>query len=189
MPRIATKRPSPALVIALLALFVAVGGGSFAVAALTSGEKRVVKRIANKQITKRAIQGRTIDLNLDRGDPITKIATVGPYEISGRCAGIPETHTAVIIFAKGPAGHAETIYDRVKNDATDLGNNSRADVLSADVGTEVFSDQVNGTGYIRFGGTTVLRSNSGAVVQVDFSALAWHDAAACHVWGTATTGR
>jgi hypothetical protein len=38
----------------VIALFVAPGGTSFAVAALSKKEKRIVKRIANKQITKRA---------------------------------------------------------------------------------------------------------------------------------------
>lgn len=52
------KRPSHSTVAAYLALFVALGSGSFAVAALSGSEKRVVKRIATKradlQITKRA---------------------------------------------------------------------------------------------------------------------------------------
>jgi hypothetical protein len=49
------KRPSPALVVAILALVAAIGVPAYA---LTKGEKRVVRKIskaqANKQITKRA---------------------------------------------------------------------------------------------------------------------------------------
>src|SRR6476659_8907530 len=41
-------------VISTLALFAALGGGSFAIASLSGSDKKVVKRIANKQITKRA---------------------------------------------------------------------------------------------------------------------------------------
>ena len=45
------KRPSPALVVAILALVAAIAVPAFA---LTKKEKRVVKKIANAQITKRA---------------------------------------------------------------------------------------------------------------------------------------
>jgi len=52
------RLPSPALVISVIALTLAVGGGSFAIAALSHHDKKVVKKIAkkvaNKQITKRA---------------------------------------------------------------------------------------------------------------------------------------
>jgi hypothetical protein len=49
------RLPSPALVISALALIVAVGGGSFALASLNGGKvKKIAKRAANKQITKRA---------------------------------------------------------------------------------------------------------------------------------------
>ena len=49
------RLPSPALVIASIALILAVGGGSAALA-LTDrqSDKRIAKRVANKQITKRA---------------------------------------------------------------------------------------------------------------------------------------
>ena len=45
------KRPSPALVVAMLALVAAIAVPAFA---LTKSEKRVIKKIANAQITKRA---------------------------------------------------------------------------------------------------------------------------------------
>ena len=48
------RLPSPALVISAIALVLAVGGGTFAIAALSHHDKKVVKKIANKQITKRA---------------------------------------------------------------------------------------------------------------------------------------
>src|SRR6478752_1832901 len=40
--------------IAYVALFLALSGGSFAVAALNRHDKRVIKKIVNKQITRRA---------------------------------------------------------------------------------------------------------------------------------------
>jgi hypothetical protein len=47
-------RFSPATAIALVALFLALGGGSFAIASLSSGDKTVIRRIANSRITARA---------------------------------------------------------------------------------------------------------------------------------------
>ncbi len=47
--------PSPALVIGSIALILAIGGGSFALATSdNSTDKRIAKKVANKQITKRA---------------------------------------------------------------------------------------------------------------------------------------
>ncbi len=49
------RLPSPALVISAIALIVAVGGGTFAIAAITNPKvKRISKRQANKQIRKKA---------------------------------------------------------------------------------------------------------------------------------------
>ena len=49
------RLPSPALVIASIALILAVGGGSFALALTDKqSDKRIAKRVSNKQITKRA---------------------------------------------------------------------------------------------------------------------------------------
>ena len=49
------RLPSPAFVIASIALILAVGGGSFALAISDrKSDKRIAKRVANRQITKRA---------------------------------------------------------------------------------------------------------------------------------------
>jgi hypothetical protein len=52
------RLPSPALVISVIALILAVGGGTFAIAALSQHDKKVVKKIAkkvaNKQISTKA---------------------------------------------------------------------------------------------------------------------------------------
>lgn len=49
------RLPSPALVISAIALIVAVGGGSFAIAAINNSKvKKIAKKQANKQIKKKA---------------------------------------------------------------------------------------------------------------------------------------
>src|SRR5436305_8211866 len=49
------RLPSPAMVIASVALVLAVGGGSFALAISDrKGDKKIAKKVANKQITNRA---------------------------------------------------------------------------------------------------------------------------------------
>jgi hypothetical protein len=48
--RATRRRPNHATVVAYLALFAALGGGSFAVASLSGKEKKVVKKIAAKQV-------------------------------------------------------------------------------------------------------------------------------------------
>ena len=49
------RLPSPALVISVIALILAVGGGSFALAISDKkSDKKIAKKVANRQITKRA---------------------------------------------------------------------------------------------------------------------------------------
>jgi|GEM_PF-2052629 len=49
------KLPSPALAISVIALILAVGGGTFAIASNDNKQdRRIAKKVANKQITKRA---------------------------------------------------------------------------------------------------------------------------------------
>ena len=64
------RRLSYANVTATLALFVALAGGSFAVAALNGQEKRVVKKIAKRQANKR-ITARAPELSVKHANPPT----------------------------------------------------------------------------------------------------------------------
>ena len=76
------------------------------------------------------------------------------------------------------------------NDTTDAGDQSQSSVPPANVETKVIKLNVD-SGFGRDGGTFVIRSNTGRMVQVLFSATLDKNAAAmgaCHVWGTATTG-
>jgi hypothetical protein len=135
------------------------------------------------------VRGQVLDFNVAAtgpGAPHTPIATVGPYKLSGECesfAGFLDLN----VYANGPAGFAETEFSRVNNDTTDAGDHSQSSVPSANVDTRVLNVSIQ-SGFGRAGGTFVIRSNTGTLVQVVFSAVMDKNANACHLWGTATTG-
>ena len=94
------------------------------------------------------------------------------------------------VYVTGPAGFAETEFSQVDNDTTDAGDHSQSSVPPANVETKVIKLNAD-SGFGRDGGTLVIRSNTGRMVQVLFSATLDQNAAAmgaCHVLGTATTG-
>jgi hypothetical protein len=135
------------------------------------------------------VRGRIIDFNLaagDEGDPKTPIATVGPYRLSGQCFGAGAGSIALNVYAKGPAGFAEAEWSEVHNDSDDSGDHSDSSRPSANVDTQVLTFGVQ-QGFNRYGGTLLIRSNTGRLVQVVFSVVLDRNAPACHVWGTATT--
>lgn len=76
-------------VVAYLALFIALSGGSFAVAALSGQEKRVVKRIASKQITKRA--------------PSLSVEHAGTAETADTATSADTAHDAERLDGKDPS--------------------------------------------------------------------------------------
>ena len=163
----------------------AVNGANIVNNSVTGGD-------VNESTLNGLVRGRMLDFNLaatNPGDPQSPIATVGPYKLSGTCvsvAGSLQFH----VYAQGPAGYAETEFSEVKNDTTDAGDHSQSSVPSANVNTQVLSLDVD-SGFSRAGGTLVLRSNTGTIVQVLFSAVLDKNGGtggACHVWGTATTG-
>jgi hypothetical protein len=158
----------------------AVSGGKVADNSLTGAD-------VNETTLNGVIRGRTLDLNMDIDDPVTPIATVGPYLISGECF-LTSAGSQMRIDAKGPAGLAEAELSVVDNDTTDKGNISQSATLPANVNTRVVAIYAHSATFTRGGGTMVLRTNSGKIVQVDFSAVVDTNADACHVWGTATTG-
>jgi len=137
------------------------------------------------------VRGRMLDFNLAagaQGDPKTPIATVGPYKLSGKCFEVAGTNINFNVYAKGPAGFAEAEYNEVDNDTTDHGDNSSSSRPSANVDTQVLTFPGIQNGFARYGGTLLLRSNTGTLVQVAFSVVLDKNANACHLWGTATTG-
>jgi hypothetical protein len=131
------------------------------------------------------VHGQIVDWNSDEG-PIEPIATVGPYLISAKCDSY--SGTGIIIYAKGPAGFSEAEFSLVSNDTDDVGNLNESARPPANLNTRVLGFGDGNANFRRAGGTLVLRSNSGTIVQLVFSATADNNANACHVWGTATTG-
>lgn len=93
------RLPRHSTVVAYLALFVAIGGGSFAVAALSGKEKKVVKRIAGKQVDKRVS---AFDLSgpANGSTPSTRI---GELEIEQFCFPGGGGSTDVIFWNRGPS--------------------------------------------------------------------------------------
>ena len=138
------------------------------------------------------IRGSKLDLVMDEGDPDAKIATVGPFDINGRCfdvtpQGIGTSITATLP-ANGPGGIAEAVWSVVENDTTDVGTLSDEQPLPNGATSLRFVRAVAApSGYVRAGGTATLKSGSSLVV-LDFTAFASETSATCHIYGTATMG-
>jgi hypothetical protein len=106
--------PSPALVISAIALVFAVGGGTFALAISGSKTKTIAKKVANKQISKRAP-----DLSVKTASVANSIGTVsyvkgnevvapkssaaGPGESTASVATCP---TGTVILGDGATSQA-----------------------------------------------------------------------------------
>ena len=163
----------------------AVNGANIVNNSVTGGD-------VNESTLKGLVRGRMLDFNLAATGPPgapQPIATVGPYKLSGTCVSNPGS-LGLGVYATGPAGFAETEFSQVDNDTTDAGDQSQSSVPPANVETKVIKLNAD-SGFGRDGGTLVIRSNTGRMVQVLFSATLDQNAAAmgaCHVWGTATTG-
>jgi hypothetical protein len=164
----------------------AVNGANIVDNSVTGGD-------VNESTLNGLVRGRMLDFNLAAGgphDPLTPIATVGPYKLSGTCTNLTN-YVSLSVFANGPAGYAETEFNKVNNDTTDAGDHSQSSVPSANVDTQVLIVGAINSGFARAGGTLVIRSNTGRMVQVTFSVVLDRNAGAdgaCHLWGTATTG-
>ncbi len=162
----------------------AVNGANIVNNSVTGGD-------VNESTLSGLVRGRMLDFNLAAtgpGAPHKPIATVGPYKLSGECFTIVGD-LVLNVYAKGPAGYAETEFSYVRNDTTDMGDHSQSSVPSANVETRVLQVDINPGNFSRAGGTLLLRSNTGRMVQVLFSAVLDNKGGnACHVWGTATTG-
>jgi hypothetical protein len=136
------------------------------------------------------IRGRKLNKTLTRGAAtFTKLATVGPYDINGRCLAVGVSGTRVRISAKGPAGTAEAMFNSTVGNSDD-GTEGRGVVIPANVDTEFASSRtIEGETFVRIGGTAMLISG-GNLVQVDFHGVADNRTGStrCLVYGTATMG-
>ena len=84
-------RATYANVMATLALFVALGGGSFAVAALSGSEKRVVKKIASKEVKQRV---KSFSFRTSADKTVNNLVRAGGLTIDVSCTGTTLTATA-----------------------------------------------------------------------------------------------
>jgi hypothetical protein len=164
----------------------AVNGANIVDNSVTGGD-------VNESTLNGLVRGRVLDFNVaatGSANDRTPIATVGPYALKASCAS-GAGFLSFEVYANGPAGFAENEFSQVNNDTTDAGDHSQSEVPSANVDTSVLRMSV-GSGFTRGGGTLVIRSNTGRLVQVVFSVVLDKNAnngfGACHLWGTATTG-
>src|SRR5262249_3860391 len=125
----------------------AVNGGNIADNSVTGGDVK-------ESTLNGLVRGRGLDFNVAATGSTpthTPIATVGPYALSGACYVI-SGNLDFKVYAKGPAGFAETEFSQVNNDTTDAGDRSQSSVPSANVDTQVLSLGVS-SGFARGGGT------------------------------------
>jgi hypothetical protein len=121
--------------------------------------------------------------------PKSTIATVGPYAIKGQCLIDDSANVFVRMYVNGPAGTQNSMWSETRNNNTDNGTRSNGAVLNANTDAITFDIEATPTSFERAGGTTMLRTNAGVLVQVDFHAVA--DARLggqqnCFIYGTAT---
>jgi hypothetical protein len=204
------------MVVALIALFVALGGSAAALsgsntvqtddlgpgsqvtapdvaANAVNGSDVVDNSLTGADILESSLTGNTRKLiynaSASNPGPITNIATVGPYTIKARCAvgGLPGI-VLVHIYANGPAGTADSMWSVRTNDSTAGSIQSNGTGFPANTNTEIISSFGAGPGdFSRGGGTVMLRTGS-TVVQVDFNVVADARSApgSCFLYGTAT---
>jgi hypothetical protein len=120
--------------------------------------------------------------------PKTTLPTAGPYTIKAQCYIDFSADVHVRLYANGPAGTQNSLWSQTANNNTDHGNFSGGTAIAANTDAFIL-DITGGAGsFERGGGTTMLRTNTGVLVQVDFHAVA--DARfgqqSCFIYGTAT---
>ena len=111
MSRLARSRPSPSMIVAMIALFVALGGASYAAVAINSvGSKQLkknavtTKKIKNNAVTAEKIKGgavtgeKVLDGSLSKGDFATNQVPTGPAGATGKAG--PEGPPGTAAFAR-----------------------------------------------------------------------------------------
>jgi hypothetical protein len=217
MKHLMKARPSPAMVVALIALFVALSG----TAAALSGSNTVqsddlgpgaqvkapdvaanavnsadvaIDSLTGADILESTLTGDTQKLSYSAGAssanpaPKTPLRTVGPYTIKGQCISDQDLNVRVRLYVNGPAGTQNSMWSQTANNNTDHGNFSGGAVITANTDALIFDVAAGFGSFERGGGTTMLRTNTGVLVQVDFHAVADGRSGQrnCFIYGTAT---
>jgi hypothetical protein len=109
MKKLWSRRPSPAMIVAILALSVSVAGTAVAAGVFSKQEKKVIKKLANKKITKRAG-----GLSVARADFAENVlaATVNAGDtcnISNQTGGIS---AALVGTSPGPTAFCDVTFPR-----------------------------------------------------------------------------
>ncbi|MCW2953590.1 MAG: hypothetical protein JWQ48_2760 [Conexibacter sp.] len=201
MRRRGTPVPSPAMAVAVIALFVALGGTSFALGRADRAAPSAPKRTstpselnARQRAQVRAILrsesrrlGLTpVALRFDRSpdDQVVTLGVVGPWTISARCVvGGVVVPAPLQVFVDGP-GTAETGTVVSFNDGAATATTAH-NVLAAD--RRIFSIGVRSRDHAREVGTMVLSAGSGApVASIAFTITSGGTARRCAFSGTAT---
>jgi hypothetical protein len=115
VPRMSKLRPSPAMAVALLALFVALGGGAYAAIVVTG------KNVKNASLTGVDFKQRSLHGSKLRADSIgggsIKESTLGPVEALSHSAVVSSLGQlirgrGVVSAARTAAGRYQVIFDR-----------------------------------------------------------------------------
>jgi hypothetical protein len=202
-------------VVALAALFVALGGTAMASVIITSNSQVAKDTISGhrppsgdhpniitgsligQDVANDALSGAKIDEASLTGDAKAlnwtgpadanpaSLGKVGPYTISALCIDTG-TSTRLRVLVNGPAGTVDTMWSDTVNDSQDLGNHSTGALIAANTDTAVLQLSAAGGSYRRGGARTILRSGP-ALVQLDYEGTANDSGAkSCFVYGTAT---
>lgn len=199
-------------VMATIAVFIALGGTATAALIITDNKQvakntisghepprgdranMIANSVTGKDVVESSLTGNARKLIYTAAAapdpaPLTTIATVGPYKIKGQCvAGAGGTFVKGILLANGPAGTVNQFAITTRDDATDLGTQSRGTTLSANTDEALDLGGAATPGHFqREAGTVMLQSGS-TLVQVDFEMVADFRSApgSCLIYGTAT---
>jgi len=115
MSRIAKHRPSPALVVALIALFVALGGSAYA-ALVVTGKNVKNGSLTGSDLKNRSVHGSKLGADSIGGGSI-KESTLGPVQALAHSAvvtsaGVLARGRGIASVARTAAGRYQVIFDR-----------------------------------------------------------------------------
>ena len=151
-------------VVAYAALFLALSGGSFAVAALNRHDKRVIKKIVNKQITRRA-PGLSVNhansaneaVHAGTADQATSAnsATSAQSASTADAVGGVSIEPVRIAVPDGAPAHTVVAVDGTSVTLTDCGTSGKVElnVLRTSTGPPISMEEINRTAAFSFART------------------------------------